>query len=182
MTAQEVLEAARSLGATFRLESGEISVQAASPLPDLLMRELRQHKPAILALLAPEPAPKPYSLCEVITSLARLQEVAVQADRVQVEPVDLTNYGDGTVTEWQPLSAAQVEGHALLSCVCPKSIGPALSADCCPACEMAMTCPDCEKCRGCSLMLRIDSFGPPDLRKKAEVRKSRTHEADEDEH
>lgn len=53
MTAEELLKEARSLGADFQvLESGGIKVQAAVPLPDALMDELRHNKAAVLALLA----------------------------------------------------------------------------------------------------------------------------------
>ncbi len=52
MTAEELLNEARSLGADFQvLESGGIKVHAASPLPDELMRELRDQKAAVAALL-----------------------------------------------------------------------------------------------------------------------------------
>ena len=52
MTAEELLKEARSLGADFQvLESGGIKVQAAAPLPDDLMRELRDQKAAVAALL-----------------------------------------------------------------------------------------------------------------------------------
>ena len=52
MTAKELLNKARSLGADFQvLESGGIKVQAASPLPKELMRELRDKKAAVAALL-----------------------------------------------------------------------------------------------------------------------------------
>lgn len=170
MTAEEALETARGMGATFRLESGEISVQAPSPLPAILMRELRQHKGEIRSLLSAGPAP--YSPGEVITSLARLREVSAQMDRVPIPALDLTDYGAEPVTGWQPLSTTDPslrsgEGHALLACVCPRVIGGATRGDCCPACEIAMTCPDCGKCRGCRLMLRLDSMGPPSQRKKS---------------
>jgi hypothetical protein len=178
VTAEEALETARGMGATFRLELGEISVQAPSPLPAILMRELRQHKGEIRSLLSAGPAP--YSPGEAITSLARLKEVAEQADRVPVPALDLTDYGAGPVTGWQPLSTTQVEGHALLACACPRVIGGADRGDCCPICEMAMTCPDCGKCRGCRLMLRLDSMGPPQLRKKSRAARRQRREEDDE--
>ena len=56
MMAEELLRRARSQGAAFELlESGRINVLAASPLPDVLMAELRQHKRDIRILLAQVP-------------------------------------------------------------------------------------------------------------------------------
>ena len=52
MTAEELLNEAMSLGADFQvLESGGIKVHAASPLPEEFMRELRDQKAAVAALL-----------------------------------------------------------------------------------------------------------------------------------
>ena len=57
MTAEELLREARDRGATFQvLDFSRLRVQAPSPLPENLMAELRQHKPAILSLLANETA------------------------------------------------------------------------------------------------------------------------------
>jgi hypothetical protein len=69
------------------------------------------------------------------------------------------------------LNANQVEAHALEACTCPGSIGPALGAPCCQVCDMQMLCPDCGKCRGCSLVLRINSWGPPRLKKKSRAKR-----------
>ena len=58
MTGEELLNEAWSLGAYFQvLESGGIKVHAASPLPEELMRELRDQKAAVAALLM-EPSRK----------------------------------------------------------------------------------------------------------------------------
>ena len=56
MTAEELLRQVRARGATFQVvEESRLKVRASSPLPDGMMEELRQHKAAILALLANEP-------------------------------------------------------------------------------------------------------------------------------
>jgi len=56
MIAEELLRQVRARGATFQiLEESRLKVRASSPLPDGMMEELRQHKTAILALLADEP-------------------------------------------------------------------------------------------------------------------------------
>jgi len=56
MTAEELLRQVRARGATFQVvEESRLKVRASSPLPDGMMEELRQHKTAILALLADEP-------------------------------------------------------------------------------------------------------------------------------
>jgi hypothetical protein len=56
MIAEELLRQVRARGATFQvLEESRLKVRASSPLPDGMMEELRQHKIAILALLADEP-------------------------------------------------------------------------------------------------------------------------------
>lgn len=58
MIAEELLQQARARGATFQvLGSSRLKVQAPSPLPDTLMGELREHKDAILSLLAGEATP-----------------------------------------------------------------------------------------------------------------------------
>ena len=55
MTVEEVMKQARARGATFQvLEKTRLKVHASSPLPDAMMEELRQHKVAILDLLAGE--------------------------------------------------------------------------------------------------------------------------------
>ena len=55
MTAEELLRQVRARGATFQVvEESRLKVRASSPLPDGMMEELRQHKTAILALLADE--------------------------------------------------------------------------------------------------------------------------------
>ena len=55
MIAEELLRQVRARGATFQiLEESRLKVRASSPLPDGIMEELRQHKTAILALLADE--------------------------------------------------------------------------------------------------------------------------------
>ena len=55
MTVEEVMKQARAGGATFQvLEKTRLKVHASSPLPDAMMEELRQHKVAILDLLAGE--------------------------------------------------------------------------------------------------------------------------------
>ena len=56
MTAEELLRQVRARGATFQVvEESRLKVRASSPLPDGMMEELRQHKTAILALLADGP-------------------------------------------------------------------------------------------------------------------------------
>ena len=56
MTAEELLRQVRARGATFQVvEDSRLKVRASSPLPIGMMEELRQHKTAILALLADEP-------------------------------------------------------------------------------------------------------------------------------
>jgi len=56
MIAEELLRQVRARGATFQVvEESRLKVRASSPLPDGMMEELRQHKTAILALLADEP-------------------------------------------------------------------------------------------------------------------------------
>jgi hypothetical protein len=185
MTPLEIINTLSDLGVTLQVQGGALAVAPKGKIPAALVDELRQHKPAVLALLSPEVDVTPVTeQREVITSLARLREVVAQADRVPVEPFDVTDYGSGVVAGWQPLSTAQVEGHTLLACLCPRAMGGAVRGDCCPACEMAMTCPDCGKCRGCNLMLRIDSLGPPYLRKKSKARSRlgpSLHSGEEDE-
>ena len=55
MIAEELLRQVLARGATFQVvEDSRLKVRASSPLPDGMMEELRQHKTAILALLAGE--------------------------------------------------------------------------------------------------------------------------------
>ena len=55
MTAEELLREVHARGATFQvLEENRLKVRASSPLPTEMMEELREHKTAILALLADE--------------------------------------------------------------------------------------------------------------------------------
>ena len=79
MTAEELLRQVRARGATFQVvEESRLKVRASSPLPDGMMEELRQHKTAILALLADGPPANP--LAEVSQGeTAKLLAWAAQA-------------------------------------------------------------------------------------------------------
>ena len=81
MTAEELLNEARSLGADFQvLESGGIKVHAASPLPNELMCELRDQKAAVAALLT---APSKEDTEELLSWAAQTAEAGL----VLPEPV-----------------------------------------------------------------------------------------------
>ena len=102
MTTEELLRQARARGADFQvLESGRISVQAPSPLPDAMMVELRQHKAAILALLAP-----PNSDCDDATAA-----VLAWAAQAAEEGLTLSEPVQFLETPLRPFSTAEVGSY-----------------------------------------------------------------------
>jgi len=54
MNALEVLQEVHTHGGQLRAERGALHVTAPTPLPPALMAALREHKPALLTLLAPD--------------------------------------------------------------------------------------------------------------------------------
>ena len=52
MNTADVLQRVRDLGGRLEARGDRLHVEAADPLPELLVEELRQHKPAIMAALA----------------------------------------------------------------------------------------------------------------------------------